>query len=225
MGSLTLGDGDGVDHLVLAEHTADTYLLFKQTLSKVNLFRDGATIDLDFDQVRLLDSQAHKLRLSMCQQTHGSGFLLQLVQLLVDALASVLVLSRVLLESLLLCPVPVLVEPPLQGLVQVLSPNATHGPLPPVGLLVTNHAYNHHGRALNDGDRLAGFLLVQLGAGLVHVTDDVAHARLEAHEGGQVGGLGWVILGEGLYAPTAAAAALLGEETQGTATWVFKFSM
>jgi hypothetical protein len=58
---------------------------------------------------------------------------------------------------------------------------------------------------------------VQLASWLVHITEDVGHACLVAHEARQVHGLGGVIPGEGLDPTTAAPAALLGQEAQGTA--------
>lgn len=71
-----------------------------------------------------------------------------------------------------------------------------------------------HGRGLDDGDGLDDLLLVQFGAGLLDLAQDVRHAGLEADEGGQVRLLGRVILGEVLDAAPTAPAALLGQEAQ-----------
>ena len=48
---------------------------------------------------------------------------------------------------------------------------------------VADNADHDHGGALDEGHRLGGLLLVQLGAGLLHVAHDVGHARLVACAG------------------------------------------
>ena len=54
-----------------------------------------------------------------------------------------------------------------------------------------NNTNNDHWWGFDDGDRFDDFLLVGLGASLVHFPDDVGHTSLVALEGSQVhwGGL------------------------------------
>lgn len=61
---------------------------------------------------------------------------------------------------------------------QVLSPNGVQGAQATGGLDVANNTHNDHGRSLNNGDSLTGLLLVQLGAGLVHLTQNVGAAYM-----------------------------------------------
>merc|ERR1719323_1071009 len=52
--SVTLGDTDHVDHLVLGKHLADGNLLLKVLTGKVDLVGNGTTVQLDLHDVRLL---------------------------------------------------------------------------------------------------------------------------------------------------------------------------
>ena len=61
---------------------------------------------------------------------------------------------------------------------------------------------------------------MQLGARLIHIANYVSHARLVAHEGCEVAGLGGVILGEGLDFALAPPAALLGQKPKRSAPGV-----
>jgi hypothetical protein len=64
------------------------------------------------------------------------------------------------------------------------------------------------------GGYLGCLLLVQLGAWLLHLAEDVGHASLVPHESGQVRGFAGVIPGERLGLPLPSACPLLGQETQ-----------
>ena len=66
---------------------------------------------------------------------------------------------------------------------------------------------------------------MELGAGLVHVADDVGHASLEAHEGGEVAGGGGVVAGELLALAAGALGALLGEEPKVTEARVLELAV
>ncbi|GIL83821.1 hypothetical protein Vretifemale_12553, partial [Volvox reticuliferus] len=143
----------------------------------------------------------------------------------IDDLLAIRVLLGVLREGFLLGLVPVLVEPALDLLAQVLSPHRIQGAQTTWGLNVADHANHDHRRALNDGDRLTGLLLVQLGAGLLNLTYNVSHSGLVAHKGGQVHRLGGIIPGKGLDLTPTAAAALPGTEAQGAAPRMFELPM
>jgi hypothetical protein len=91
--------------------------------------------------------------------------------------------------------------------------------------VVADHAHDHEGRALEDGDSLDHLLLVSLGASLVHITQDVGGTGLVAHEGGKVAGGAGVIKGERLDVALSLGAALLGEEPEGTVTGALKLAV
>mmetsp|Transcript_18835 Transcript_18835/g.49070 ORF Transcript_18835/g.49070 Transcript_18835/m.49070 type:complete len:440 (+) Transcript_18835:418-1737(+) len=224
--SMTTGNGDGVDHLVGLEHCLHRHLLLKQIPSKVDLVSSRAAVDLDLHQVRLLLAPVHLLDLGVGQHADDAAVLLQLLQLGLNLLLAVRVLLHILGEGLLLGLGVVLVEPALDLVAQVLGPHGVQGAQAARGLDVAHHAHDNHGGSLNDGDGLAGLLLVQLGAGLVHIAQDVGAASLVAHEASQVGRLGGVVvLGEGLNLALSAAATLPGAEAQGTASRVFEFTV
>jgi len=52
--TVTLGDGNGINHLILLEDGIDLNWLLKQTMAEVDLVRNASTVDLDLHQVRLL---------------------------------------------------------------------------------------------------------------------------------------------------------------------------
>ena len=54
LGSLTLGDADGVDALVGLENFSDGDFLFEFALSPINLLGNGATVDLNFHNLGLV---------------------------------------------------------------------------------------------------------------------------------------------------------------------------
>merc|ERR1719370_2104799 len=153
--------------------------------------------------------------------------LLHLVEVLLDLLLAEVIspLGARLGESLLLGLGPVLVEPPLALLSNVLSPDSLEGPHAARSLNVANDANGDHGRSLDDGDGLHHLLLVVLGTGTVHLTDNVGHAGLVAHEASQVDSLARIILGEGLWLATVALGPLLWEESLGPMTGSFELSV
>merc|ERR1719193_1565259 len=188
---MTLGHSDDVDHLVLGKHLADRHLLLKVLTGKVDLVSNGASVELDLHDVGLLLPAAQKLHLG---------------EDLLDLLLAEVIrpLGARLGESLLLGLGPVLVESPLALLSNVLSPDSLEDPHAARSLNVANDANGDHGRSLNDGDGLDDFLLVVLGTRTVHLTHNVGHAGLVAHEASQVDGLARIILGEGLWLATVA---------------------
>lgn len=52
--TLTLGDGNAIDHLVLSEHIGHRHGLLQVLLDPVDLILDGSTVQLDLDDVGLL---------------------------------------------------------------------------------------------------------------------------------------------------------------------------
>ena len=92
----------------------------------------------------------------------------------------------------------------------MFSPDSLESPHTSGSVNVANNTNGDHGRSLDDGDSLHDLFLVDLGAGSVHLPDDVSHAGLVAEEGGQVDGLGGIILGEGLALSLMTLGTLLG---------------
>merc|ERR1740117_178964 len=182
--------GDGVDHVVLGEDVADRDELLEEAMAEVDLLGDGATVDLDLHQVSLLLAELDLADVGVGKHTHDVAVLLDALQLGVGSITTLgLVLGRtlgVLGESLLLGVVPVLVESALDLVVQVLGPHGGEGTKAAGGLDVANQTNNAHGGSLDDGDSLDNFLLVDLGSGLVRLTEDVGHTGLVAHEGSEV---------------------------------------
>ncbi len=78
--------------------------------------------------------------------------------------------------------------PALDLVAQVLRPDGVQGAQAARGLDVAHHAHHDHWGGFNDGDGLAGLLLVQLGAGLVHIAQDVG-AACGSVKGGQPMGI------------------------------------
>merc|ERR1740123_1903282 len=199
--TLALGHTDAIDHLILRETICDLHSLLEKPPHKINLLRDRASVDLDLLDVGLLLPDLQLGDLSVANRPHHVAILLDAIELCFHGLSpfcfarfapALLILG----EGLLLRLVPVFVEPPLALLAQVACPSARQGTHPPRCLDVPHKAHNHHGRSLQDRHWLADLLLVQLGARLVDLSDDVRHPGLVGHEGREVRRLRGVILGE-----------------------------
>jgi len=122
--TVTLGDGDDIDHLVLLEDGVDGDRLLEEAVAELDLVGNGATVDLDLHKVGLLLLKGSLADLGMGQNTDDGAVLLDALELAGDGGAVVLgVLLGVLGESLLLGLVPVLVEATLDLVAQVLSPH------------------------------------------------------------------------------------------------------
>jgi len=211
--TVTLGDGNAVNHLVLLEDGADLDGLLEEAVGEVNLVGNGATVDLDLHKVGLLLLKRGLVDLGVGEDTDDSAVLLDALEVAGDGLASVLgVLLGVLGEGLLLGLVPVLVEATLDLIGQVLGPDGGQGTKTAGSLDVTNKTDGDHGRSLDDGDGLNDLLLVELGTGTVEVADDGGHAGLVAHGSSQVDGLLGVILGERLGLTTVVDGSLARKE-------------
>ena len=222
--SVTLGDSDHVNHLVLGEDGADGNLLLEQLGAEVNLVGDRATVDLDLNNVGLLLADLSLRNLGVHDGSDDLAVLLGSGDL-GGHLVVVGVSLGVLGESLLLGLEPVLVESASALVAQVLGPDRGQSSEAVGGLNVTNETNADHRRGLQDRDGLSDLLLVQLGTGLLDITEDVSHTSLVAHEGSQVARLGLIILGEGLDLTLEVLCSLSGEETQRTAAGVLELSM
>ena len=120
---------------------------------------------------------------------------------------------------------PIFVESSLGLLSNVFSPDSLESSHTSGSVNVADNSNGNHGRSLNDGDGLHDLFLVDLGAGSIHLPDDVGHTSLVAKEGSHVHWLGCIILGEGLALSLVALGTLLGQESFGSMTGCFKLSV
>lgn len=138
--TVTLGDGNDIDHLVLLEDTVDLNGLLEQVAGKVNLVGNGATVDLNLHQVGLLLLERRLADLGVGEDTDDGAVLLDALKLTGDGGTVLLsVLLGVLGEGLLLALVPVLVEAALDLVAQVLSPDSGERAETTGGLDVTDN--------------------------------------------------------------------------------------
>lgn len=224
--TVTLGNTNDVNVLVLFEDASNSDFLFEVSKGPVDLLFNGTTVELDFHQVSLLLADGGLADLSVSQDTDDSGVLLQLFQGSSDGSTTFSsVLGSVLGEGELLGLLPVLVEAALDIISQVFSKDSGDSAQTTRSGNVTNDTADNHGRTFNDGDGFQDFLLVHLGARAIEVADNVAHASLEAHEGSQVDRLAAVITREGLDLTLVALATLTGQETKRTVAGSFEFTM
>jgi len=143
--TVTLGNGNDVNHLVLLEDAGDIDGLLEKLLTERDLVGDGATVDLDLHKVGLLLLEGGLSDLGVGQDTDDSAVLLNALELAGDGGTVVLgVLLGVLGESLLLALVPVLVESALDLVAQMLGPDGGEGSQASGSLDVANQTNNDH---------------------------------------------------------------------------------
>lgn len=211
-GTVTSGDGNGVDDFVLLEDAANSDWLLHQTVGKVDLLVDRTTVNLNFHDMGLLLIDSDLFYLGVADEADGAAVLLEFCELCFNFLLAICVLLDILGEGLLLRLVPVLVEATLHFVREMLSPDGVEGAETTGGLNVANNADSNHWRGLDDGDSLGGFLLVELGAWTLDIADNVGHSGLVAHEGGEMWWLGSIVLGEGFYLTLSTLATFLRQE-------------
>ena len=212
--TMTFRNRNAVNHLVLLEDGIDVDRLLKQSVPELNLVRRLAAVDLDLHQMSLLLLKRGLANLGVGQDADDGAVALDALELAGDGLGLLRVFLCVLGEGLLLRRVPVLVEPPLELVAQVLGPYGGEGAQAARCLNVAYKAdndhlelykypvelveYNTHRRGINDGASLDDFLLVHFGARTVKVAYNGGHARLVAHGSCQMRLLLGVVLGEAL---------------------------
>ena len=143
--TVTLGNGDDIDHLVLLEDGVDGHGLLEETLTELDLVGDRTTVDLDLHEVGLLLLERGLADLGVGEDTDDSAVLLDALEVAGDGGAAALgVLLGVLGEGLLLALVPVLVEAALDLVAQVLGPDGAERAETAGGLNVANQTNNDH---------------------------------------------------------------------------------
>jgi hypothetical protein len=143
--TVTLGDSNDINDLVLLEDGGDWDFLLEQTLGEVDLLIKRASVDLDLHKVSLLLFEWGDSDLRVGENTDDGAVFLDTSKLAGDRGArSFGVLLGVLGESLLLALVPVLVESSLNLLAQVLGPNGGKRSKTTRSLDVTDNTDNDH---------------------------------------------------------------------------------
>ena len=161
--SVTLRYGNDIDDLILLENGADGYRLLEETMGKLDLVGNGATVNLDLHEVGLLLAEPGLANLGVCKDTDDSAVLANTLELTSDGLAAVLGdLLGVASEGLLLRAVPVLVEPTLELVGEVRSPDGGEGTETTGSLDVANNTNDDHRGGLDNRNRLHDLTLVHL---------------------------------------------------------------
>ena len=126
--TVTLGDSDDINHLILLEDGADLNWLLEETAGEVNLLSDATSVNLDLHQMSLLLLERSLSDLSVGEDTDDGAVLLDTLEFTGDGRSAVLgVLLGVLGEGLLLALVPVLVESALNFVAQMFGPDSCKG--------------------------------------------------------------------------------------------------
>jgi len=126
--TVTLGNSNDINHLILLEDGADLNWLLEETVGERNLVGNTASVDLDLHQMGLLLLERSLPDLSVGKNADDGTILLDALEFTSDGVTRALgVLLGILGESLLLASVPVLVESALYLVAQVLSPNGSKG--------------------------------------------------------------------------------------------------
>lgn len=195
--SLTSGDSDNVDHLVLLEDLINLDLLLEKSVGEIDLLGNSSSVDLNFDDVVLLLSEVELVHLGVGDNSDDGTVLLDSFEWDLDVLGGILGNSLLVLgEGLSLGGLPVLVESSQGVFVQLVGPDGGQGSESSWGFDVSDDSDNDDGWGFDDGDGFDDFLLVQLGAWLINISDNVAHTGLESSESGQMDWLLNIILGE-----------------------------
>jgi len=200
-------------------------LLLEEASGEVDLGGGVTTVDLEFDDVSLLLLQWQELHLGVGDKSDYAAVLLDLVE---GGFLSLLVSGPFLLvlaEGLLLAGAPVLVEASASLVGDVLGPDGFEGSEASWRLDVADNTDTDHGRGFEDGHWFDDFLFVELGALSCDFTDNMCHTGLVSDETGQVARLGLVVLRVGLEAAEMTSASLSWEESLGTVSRCFEFSM
>ena len=213
--TVTLGDSNNIDVLVLFEDSGDVNSLLEETMSEVDLVGNGSTVQLDLHEVSFLLAQAGLADLSVGKNADNSAVFADALKFTISRLATILsVLLGVAGEGLLLRSVPVLVEPSPEFFGEVGSPDGGEGAEAARSFNISNGANNDDWGRLHNGDGLNNLTFVHFcresatvsikefpsltGPWPLEVTNNVGHTSLVAHEGGQVHFLFGVILKIGI---------------------------
>ncbi len=82
--TVTLGDSNNIDHLILLEDGADLNWLLEKVLAEINLVSNATTVDLDFHQVCLLLLERGLADLGVGEDSDNGAVLLDALELTGD---------------------------------------------------------------------------------------------------------------------------------------------
>jgi len=159
--TLTLGNTEDIDHLILVNNLGNSDFLLEVLSGEVNLLGDGSTVDLDFEDVSLLLSKVKLVHLSVDDNSDDLTVFLDSVELAGDVLFIAPFLN-VLGESLLLGVHPVFIESSLELSGQVLGPDGGQSSETSWGFNVTHNTTDNNGWGFEDCASFDDFLLVDL---------------------------------------------------------------
>jgi hypothetical protein len=149
--SVTLGNCNNIDDLVLLEDSGHRYGLLEETESKVDLGCDSASVDLDFHEVGFLLLEARLADLGVGEDTDDGAVFAHALELARKRLARILcVLLGIASESLLLRAIPVLVEATFEFIRKMGCPDSGERAEATGGLNVTDSADDNQRRGLDD---------------------------------------------------------------------------
>jgi hypothetical protein len=226
--TLTLGNSNDINILVLCEYRVNSDLLLEKSLCKVNLCSSiSSSINLDFHDMCLLHTKVKFLNLCVCDNTYNGTELGNTGKFMLNVLSTISgVLGSILGVSLLLALVPVLVTTTLELIGKMLCEDGGEGTKSMGGLDVSNNSNNDHGWGLKDGDSINDFTLVHDGTRTVNSTNNVGHSSLVSTESGEVGSSrGISVLGEGTDAAEMVLGTLLGGESHVTMAGSFELTV
>merc|ERR1719445_318939 len=161
---MTFGHSNDINHFVLGKNSANRNFFLEVIPSKVDLISNRSAIQLNLHDMSLLLPTPEDLHLSVHDHTDGSAILFHLIQILFNLLLAKIIspLSAGLGEGFLLGLRPVLIEPPLAFLADVLSPDGLQSSKTSWSFDVSNDSNGYHRRSFYDGNGLNNFLLVNL---------------------------------------------------------------
>lgn len=161
--TMTLGDSDNVDDLILLEHGVDVDRLLKEAVCKLDLVSDGATVDLNFHEVGFLLAKAGLADLGVCKDTDDGAVFADALELASSGLSTILCMFLCVAgECLFLGTVPVLVEATLDLVGEVRRPDSGESAETTGSLDVANDTDDDQRWCLDDCDGLDDLALVHL---------------------------------------------------------------
>jgi len=126
--TVTLGDGDDINHLILLENGGYLNWLLKETRCEFNLVSNTTTVNLNLHQVCLLLLERGLADLGVGEDTNDGAVFLDALEFAGDGGTRVFgVLLGISGEGLLLALIPVLVESTLDLITQMLGPDSCKG--------------------------------------------------------------------------------------------------